>query len=364
MAPPHGPDGNTDAVDRLRRRATRWFSPIGGRTAAAALAALPDDIEVDLYGRGGVVADLEAEIADVVGHEAALLFPTGTMAQQVALRLHADDAGGAAVAMHPLSHPLLHEDEALTRVQDLRVRPVGDPRRPATVDDLAEVAEPLAAVLLELPQRELGGLLPDWDDLLAHVQAIGDRGAAAHLDGARLWECEPAYGRDAAEIGSLFDSVYVSLYKGLGGIGGACLAGTEAFVARAAEWRHRLGGQVIGLWPYAASGLAALHSERAQMPARLEHLRAVVAALADVDGVVAVPDPPRAALCQLHLHTSADAYREAALALAEQERVWAWRDPGPTDRPDWQMVELHASANLMAFTPTEAAELIARLVTG
>lgn len=53
--------------------------------------------------------------------------------------------------------------------------------------------------------------------------------------------------------------------------------------------------------------------------------------------------------------------RTAATALAEQEQVWPWQDPSPTDRPDWQMVELHASATLMAFTPTEAADLIARL---
>lgn len=349
-------------ADQLRRQATRWFSPIDGRTAAGALADLPA-AEVDLYGQGGVVADLETEVAAVVGHEAALLFPTGTMAQQVALRLHADDAGCRTVAMHPLSHPLLHEGDALVRVQGLVVRALGDRRLPASLDDLADVAEPLAAVLLELPQRELGGLLPTWEDLLAHVQAIRDRGAAVHLDGARLWECEPAYGRYAAEIGALFDSVYVSLYKGLGAIGGACLAGPEEFVARAAEWRHRLGGQVISLWPYAASGLAALHAHREQMGARLDHLREVAAALASLDSVVVVPDPPQAALCQLHLRTEPEHFHQAVLDIAEEHRVWGWRHLSPTDRPGWQMVELHASANLMAFTADEAAHLISRLTT-
>lgn len=357
------PDADpSDRTPQLRRGATRWFSPIGGRTASGLLAALPDETEIDVYGQGGAVEALESEVAGAVGHEAALLLPTGTMAQQVALRLHADDAGCATVGMHPLSHPLLHEDEALARVQGLHVRPLGDLRLPATVDDLAQVAEPLAAVLLELPQRELGGLLPTWDDLLAHVQAIRDRGAAAHLDGARLWECEPAYGRDASEIAGLFDSVYVSLYKGLGAIGGACLAGPEDFVARAAEWRHRLGGTMFGLWPYAASGLAALHAARSEMGARLDHLRAVAAALAPLDGVTVVPDPPQAALCQLHLHVEPDRYHAAALAIAEEDGVWPWEYLAPTDRPDWWMVELHSSANLMAFTPDEAARLVSRLV--
>lgn len=352
-----------DRTDRLRQAATRWFSPIGGRTPAVLLAALPDDLEADRYGQDGVVAELETAVASAVGHEAALLFPTGTMAQQVALRLHAEAAGRRTVAMHPLSHPLLHEGEALSRVQGLDVRPVGDRRRRAVADDLEDVAEPLAAVLLELPQRELGGLLPRWDDLVAHVQLVRDRGAAIHLDGARLWECEPAYERDAAEIGSLFDSVYVSLYKGLGAIAGACLAGSGDLVAQAAEWRHRLGGQAFGLWPYAASGLAALRSNRDAMGARLDQLRAVAAALAELDDVEVVPDPPQAALCQVHLRTRPEDYRSAALRLAEDEQVWAWEKASPTDRPDWLMVELHASANLMAFPPEEAARLIARLTT-
>jgi hypothetical protein len=99
------------------------------------------------------------------------------------------------------------------------------------------------------------------------------------------------------------------------------------------------------------------------MGARLGHLRAVAAALAGHDGVVVVPDPPQAALCQVHLRTDLDGYRERALRLAEDERAWAWEHPAPTDRPDWLMVELHASENLMAFTPTDAARMISGLAS-
>jgi threonine aldolase len=352
---------DVERAERLRDEATRWLSPIGGRTAKDLLAAMPASVDGDVYGDGGAVTELESEVASAVGHEAALLFPTGTMAQQVALRLHADATGCRTVAMHPLSHPLVHENDALTRVQGLDVRVVGDRRRPATAGDLDDVAEPLAAVLLELPQRELGGMLPAWDDLVAHVQAVRGRGAAVHLDGARLWECEPAYGRDAAEIAGLFDTVYVSLYKGLGAIAGACLAGPQEVVDQAAEWRHRLGGRPFGLWPYAASGLAALGANRSRMGPRLEHLRDVAGAVSTLDGVEVVPDPPQAALCQVHLRTTPDDYREAMLRLAEDEGVWAWREPAPTDRPGWLMVELHASDNLLAFTPEEVAHMIARL---
>lgn len=363
MAAPAGPtDG--DEVARLRDAATRWLSVTGGRTPAGQLAALPDDLAADTYGDGGVVTELEEEVAALLGHEAALFLPTGTMAQGIALRLHAEDAGHGRVAMHATAHPLVHESDSLAMVHGLTPIHLGDAVRVPTVDDLAAVTDPLAAVLVELPARELGGRLPAWDDLVALVQAIRDRGAAAHCDGARLWECEPAYERDAAAIAGLFDSVYVSFYKGLGGIAGACLVGDAPFVARAATWRHRMGGRPHGLWPEAASALAGLRSERPEMAARLEHLRAVVAALADLPGVEVVPDPPEAALCRVLVRTTADDFREAALAVARDTGVWTWERPAPTDRPDWQAVELHASANLQAFTPDEVRDVVARLAGG
>ena len=75
--------------------------------------------------------------------------------------------------------------------------PLGDPRTLFGLDDLRGIRERLAAVLFELPQREIGGRLPDWGDLEAQVEFVRERGAAAHLDGARLWECTPRSERDS-----------------------------------------------------------------------------------------------------------------------------------------------------------------------
>ena len=113
-------------------------------------------------------------------------------------------------------------------------------------------------MLFELPEREIGGRLPEWADLETQVAFVRERGAAVHLDGARLWECTPHYGRTPAEIAALFDTVYVSLYKGLGGLAGCCLAGDEEVVDEVRAWRKRHGGALFGMWPNAASGLAAL----------------------------------------------------------------------------------------------------------
>ena len=118
-----------------------------------------------------------------------MYLPSGTMAQQAVLRVHADRRGRRTVLFHPECHLRQHEEQALERLHGLIGRPVGRPVPAADRSPTCEqVAEPPAALLLELPQRDLGGQLPAWDDLAAQVAWARERGAAAHLDGARLWE--------------------------------------------------------------------------------------------------------------------------------------------------------------------------------
>lgn len=121
-----------------------------------------------------------------------------------------------------------------------------------------------AALVVELPQRGLGGQLPPWD---AQVAWARERGAAAHLDGACLWEAAAGYGRTLAEVAALFDTTNVSFYKGLGALPGCCLAGPADVVAEVREWRQRMGGTLFGLWPGAASALSCLRRRLPLMPA-------------------------------------------------------------------------------------------------
>ncbi len=252
------PDVMDVPVEELRGGCTRFLAGHGRRSPAEVLAEVHEvlgEVESDRYGTGGVVAELEAEVAGLLGKPAAVVMPSGTMAQQIALRVHADRTGRRTVLWHPTCHLALWEDQAAERLHGLHGRPVGTPTELITVDDLDGVAEYAAVLLLELPQREIGGRLPDWDDLVAQTELARSHGTATHLDGARLLESLPFYQRDAAEVASLFDSVYLSLYKGLGGVAGCVLAGEEQLVAEAREWRHRHGGTLFGLWPYAAAGL-------------------------------------------------------------------------------------------------------------
>ena len=187
--------------------------------------ATGEDERADGYGTGERIQRLEGRIAEILGAEAAVFMPSGTMAQQIALRIWSDRRGTRTVAFHPTCHLEIHEQKGYQLLHGLHGRLVGDPNSLITLGDLEGIHEPVAALLLELPQREIGGLLPAWDDLVAQAGWARERGIALHLDGARLWEAGPFYDRDHAEIAGLFDSVYVSFYKDLDALAGAALAG-------------------------------------------------------------------------------------------------------------------------------------------
>jgi threonine aldolase len=351
-----------DDLDALRLACDRAIRGHGPQTAADLLATIPPDTRLDTYGDGGVVAELEAEVAGLLGLAAAVYLPSGVMAQQAALRVHADQRGRRTVVYHPQSHLEAHEGRALERLQGLVGRPTGSRERLLLRSDLDDVAEAPAALLVELPQRDLGGPLPDWDDLTAQVAWAHERGAAAHLDGARLWEASAGYDRPPAEIAALFDTVYVSFYKGIGALAGCCLAGPEDVVAEVREWRRRLGGTLHGLWPGAASALSCLRRRLPLMPAYLERAREIAAAVRDLPGVTVVPGPPQTPMLHLLLQTSEDDFRAAVRRLAE-DGLWTWERPFATEHPGLLRVELAVGDATMALTLDDVRSAVAALVS-
>jgi threonine aldolase len=347
----------------LRASCKRSLGWHGSKGPADLLAELPAEIAPDRYGDGGVVEELEAEVASLLGKQAAAFFVSGTMAQQVALRVHADARGRRVVLFHPTCHLELHEGGGYTRLHDLVGRPVGDERKLITIEDLRSVAESPAALLLELPQREIGGLLPSWDELVEQVEWARERGAAVHMDGARLWGCQAFYSRTLAEIAGLFDTVYVSLYKQLGGISGCCLAGPEEVIAETREWRKRHGGSLYGMWPYAASGLAGLHTRLPRIPAYQEHAVAIAEAVKQIPGVEVIPDPPHTPMMHLLLPGPADELRASAISMAEREGIWTFAYPRPTGSASLSAVELEVGDATLEFTPDEFREVLQRLLS-
>jgi len=348
-------------IAALRDRCTRFIHGHGRATAASMLATIPPGAALDTYGDGGVVAELEAEICQLLGKPAAMFLPSGTMAQQAVLRVHADDRHRQTVVFHPMCHLEQHEEQAYQRLHGLIGRPAGGRDRLMTLADLTTIAEPPAALLLELPQRDLGGQQPAFDDLVAQVNWARERDAAAHLDGARLWESAAGYGRTPAEISALFDTVYVSFYKGIGALAGCCVAGSEDVIAQVREWRRRMGGTLYGLWPGAASALSCLAERLPKFPAYLEHARAIAAALAAVPGVAVIPDPPQVPMMHLLLRAARDDYAKAVRQLAEDSGIWTSPEPMATVDPGVQRLELSVGDGTLGFTADEIAGIFAGL---
>jgi threonine aldolase len=353
-----------DDMLALRSRCTRAINGHAQFTAAELLASIPADTEPDLYGEGGVVAQLEREVAELLGKPAALFLPSGTMAQQAVLRVHADRRGRRAVTFHPACHVDRHEGRGYERLHGLIGRPAGTDSRLLTLDDVQGVAEPVAALLLELPQRDLGGQQPTWPDLVSLVEWAHSRGAAAHLDGARIWESAAGYGVPPAQIAALFDSVYVSFYKGLGGLSGCAVAGEFDVIAELAEWRQRHGGTLFALWPYAASALTGLHQRLPLMPGYLAHAREIARELSGLAQVTVLPNPPQTPMMLLLLAAPAEVLAAGARRLAEEQSLWTWRMFRPTDNPGVHVVELVVGDATAKLTAIEIRDAVADLLKG
>jgi threonine aldolase len=346
------------ALSGAERHLNAWHgAPSPRETLAALAAATGADERFDRYGSGERIERLERRVADLLGKEAAVFMPSGTMAQPIALRVWSERRGIATVAFHPTCHLELHEERAYHALHGLRARLVGDPNRLITLDDLEAIREPVAALLLELPQREIGGLLPSWDHLVAQTAWAREREIALHLDGARFWEAVPFYERPHAEVAGLFDSVYVSFYKGLGAIAGAALAGDADLVAQARVWQRRQGGNLVTLHPFVVSAEVGLDERLDDAASYLDHARSLAEALRTVDGLEVVPEPPQSALFHVLLRGDRERLSDAALEVAEEQRVFVFGDPSSTGSPGWQRHEVMVGEVSLAISPAELADL-------
>ncbi|HBF80387.1 MAG TPA: threonine aldolase [Streptomyces sp.] len=376
--------GDTDEQKQRHRRLTAWRGSAkvlarssADHTLAERLAALAADARTvhdldewtDTYGNG-VVAELERRTADLLDMEAAAFFPTGTMAQQVALRCWAGRTGDPVVALHPLSHPEVHERGALTAVSGLRtVHPTTEPRLP-TAEEVRDFPEPFGTLMLELPLRDAGFALPTWEELTAVVAAARDRDAVVHLDGARLWECGPHLGRTLPEIAALADSVYVSFYKSLDGLSGAVLAGPATLVEQARTWRHRYGGQVFQQYPAALSALLGLERELPRLPSYVEHAKLVAGALAEgfagsgVPWFRVHPEPPHTHQFQMWLPYGTEALDEASVRQAEETGVTLFRRwfPAAGGPPGVSFTEVTVAAPGLEWTAQDVRDAVAGFV--
>lgn len=347
--------------DAIRARCTRFLSYHAPRRSsphqvfAELTAATSMSVQPDMYGEGEVVESFEREVAELLGKESAVFMPSGTMAQQIALRIWADRKRRRTVAYHPTCHLELHEEGALGRLHRLDRVLVGSPHRLLTLADLKKIREPLGSILLELPQREIGGQLPAWEELVKIAAFARDKGVRLHLDGARLWEIKPHYGRDYAEIADFFDSVYVSFYKGLGGIAGCALAGPADFIDEARVWRRRHGGSLVHLYPYVIAARVAMAERLDRMEGYYHAAVAIADRLSSIEGIEIAPNPPQSNMMHVFLRGDKDRLEAAALDIAREQGLWLFKALAPSSLPSHYRLELTVGDATMELSEDEIA---------
>jgi threonine aldolase len=187
-----------------------------------------------------------------------------------------------------------------------------------------------------------------------------------HLDGARLWEAAPYYAtkkKTIADVAGLFDSVYVSFYKGLGGIAGCCVAGETDVVEELSVWRTRHGGRTFMMWPYAASALTVLR-ERPQLMAKYyQRARAIARSIRDIPGIEVMPDPVQSPLMHIRIAASKTEIRRRVLAIAKRDGVMTLPNLFSSDGPTLQRFEFQVGAATMTFSVNEITALFRRLAS-
>jgi threonine aldolase len=309
----------------LRRRCTRFLShhrPANVADVLQRLARHPIADQVpDYYGAGGAVAELERRVVGLLKKDAGLFFAKGIIAQQCLLRVRSEQRASPYVALSPLSHIDFDEANGVEYLHGLRPIRLGR-YAPFALTDLQAIGERLAAVVVELPLRRAGYRLPAWDALTAISAWCRKTDVPLHFDGARLWEAAAGYGRPLDEIAALADSVYVSFYKGVGGMAGCVLAGSRDTIEATRVWRTRHGGNVFTAYPYALSALDGLDRHLPRMAGYAARARRLAARIR-AEGMCDINPPvPDANGFQLILSGAPDDLQRRHRAFAERERIW------------------------------------------
>ncbi len=276
------------------------------------------DVGDDVLDGDPTTRRLEARTAELLGHEAALFFPSGTQANQTAMGLLAQRGG--ELILEAGAHLLHYEQGALAALWGVQPRVVAAPDGRLSADLVKSAIRPrsphlptTAAVAVENTHNSAGGTVLPLESMRDIRRTVVEHGLLLHLDGARLWNASAAAGVTLDAFGGEAHTVMVSFSKGLGCPVGSCLAGSRDLMDRARTIRRRLGGGMRQSGILAAAGLYALDHNLSRITD--DHARAARLAdgIAALDSVHVVPPETNIVMIDL-LRDSAD---DAARRLAE-----------------------------------------------
>lgn len=289
----------------------------------AALAQRSDANAIDRYLVAGEVKALERAFAELLGKQDCAFLATGTLANNIAVRLLCGKHRRALVQRE--SHLYRDEVDAPQRLSGINLLTVAPDRAIPTLEEVRAVIEgseserypmPIGAVSLESPVRRANGEMVPLDRVREIAGLARAHGARLHLDGARLLLAPPRF--DVRAYAAEFDTVYVSLYKYLGAPFGAVLAGTEADIAEARELRRLYGGTLWQGWMPALLARDSLPGFRERIVQAHGHAAQLVAALV-ASGKVVDRTSPHAS--NIHLLEMPEAMAHAAHERGRQSGV-------------------------------------------
>jgi len=234
----------------------------------AAMAAAP--VGDDQYGEDPLTNELQSRVAELLGKEQGLWLPSGTMANQVALRVLTRPGDEAIVSRE--CHAGWHETGGSAANAGVQLHEIGsggwftlEQVEAAIKPRGLPVYPPTALLEIENTHNRSGGIVFPQDEVVRICALARSRGIATFLDGARLWNASVATGHSEAELAKPFDLVAVSFSKGLGAPGGSLLAGPKELIAAATRHRRMLGGAMRQTGFYAAAALHGVEQHRARL---------------------------------------------------------------------------------------------------
>jgi len=273
-------------ADPVDLRSDTVTTPTEAMREAMRVARVGDDF----YGDDPTVIALQELAADILGKEAALFVPSGTMGNACGLMTHTGQKGW--VVCEKISHVSHQERKTYEAFTDLEFLRLDEPRGqfgPAALEEALTAAKrdgrDVSLVCLENTHNLSSGTVSTPQEMADLCRLAHEHGAKVHLDGARVWNAAAALGVDVKELVRDADSVMACLSKGLGAPVGSMLAGTKGFIQHAWRYRNMLGGQMRQAGVLAAAGLVALKTMRERLVEDHANARLLAEALAEVPGI-------------------------------------------------------------------------------
>jgi threonine aldolase len=299
------------------------------------LAAFEDEVGIvpDSFARGGTVERLEQRFAELLGKEAAVFMPTGTLANHLAIRRLCGVKPRAVVPGQ--SHLYNDTGDCVPRLSGINLIPLAPGRPYFTLAELHEalqqsvtgrVRSPVGAVLIESPMRRQHGQIMPYEAMVEVTRYCQEQGIATHLDGARLYMMSAATGISPQQYACHFDTVYVSLYKYFGAPFGAILAGPGACLNDLYHERRMFGGGLAAASLAAALALQGLEGFAARFGAAMAKAADLIARLNEREGIRVGRFPHGSNIFPVELDPRVDV--ETFLAALHRSWVFLFPDEG------------------------------------